>query len=257
MGGFGGGSTRSASVRTGLTGISPATYQRIADEAHVDLLQRLAAAGLQVATPEETATAASGAPRIAGNVLDGSSGSTILGGASTAWRTLGAGSAPLIEGLSGEEAGGGFGGIAMIGGNRAAQQVAQASGALVVVPLLRLDYVDVSSSGRSLLGSTASAGATARFAIAPFSKATYAAYRPGSPVGEGGIFQVSGATASNEPFASMTTAAGREGNWVGFGSRAETAVMVNEARWIALARAAYRGFNAALVSGLVAARSGA
>jgi hypothetical protein len=76
-------------------------------------------------------------------------------------------------------------------------------------------------------------------------------------VGDIGTFQLTRAVASNEPFASMTTAAGREGNWVGFGSRAQTAVVANEARWIALARAAYRGFNAALVSGLVSVRTGA
>ena len=154
MGGFGGGSTRTASVRTGLTGISPETYQRIADEANADLLAQLAAAGIAVATPEETAAAAASATRAPGNALDGSVGGTILGGQSTSWRTLGAAQAPLISGLSGEGAGGGVAGLAAIGGNQALQRMADASQGLVLAPVLRLDYVNVSSSGRSLLSST-------------------------------------------------------------------------------------------------------
>lgn len=253
-GGFGGGSTRSASVRTGLTGISPATFQRIADEANADLLEQLRAAGIEVATAAEASAIAASAPRAEGNALDGSSGGTILGGQSTGWRTIGASSAPLISGLSGEGVGGGFGGLAVIGGNQAAQRMADASsGGLVLAPLLRLDYVNVTSSGRSLLSGTANAEARAEFSVAPGTGVSYAARRPGMGASDIGTLQLARAVPSGEPFATMASSSGSAGNWVGLGTRAETSVQAVEARWVALARAAYRGFNAAIVQQLRAA----
>jgi hypothetical protein len=254
MGGFGGGSTRTASVRTGLTGIRPETYQMIVDEAHADLLAQLRAAGIEVATPEEASGAASSAPRVAGNATDGSVGSTILGGASTAWRTLGAAQAPLIAGMAGEGAGGGFGAMAMIGGNQAMQRIGDASQGLVLAPLLRLDYVNVSSSGRSLLAGTANAEATAAFSVAPGTQVAYAARRPGMGASDIGMAQVTQAAASAESFATMRASGGTSGAWVGFGTRSEAAVEAVEARWVELARAAYRGFNAGIVQQLRAGR---
>jgi hypothetical protein len=254
MGGFGGGSTRSASVRTGLTGIAPETFQRIADEAHADLLAQLRAAGIEVATAEEAGAIAASAPRIAGNAHDGSAGGTMLGGQSTGWRTLGAQAAPLVSGLSGEGAGGGLAGLAAIGGNQAAQRMADASGGLVLAPLLRLDYVNVSSSGRSLLAATANAEATAQFSVAPGTAVTYAARRQGMGASDIGTLQLAASVPSAEPFATMAASGGAAGNWVGLGTRTDAAVQAVEARWVALARAAYRGFNAAIVQQLRAAR---
>ncbi len=254
MGGFGGGSTRTASVRTGLTGISPETFQMIVDEAYADLLAQLRAAGIEVATAEETAAAAASAPRVAGNATDGSVGSTILGGASTGWRTLGAAQAPLIAGVSGEGAGGGLGGLAMIGGNLAMQRVADASQGLVLAPLLRLDYVNVSSSGRSLLAGTANAEATTAFSVAMGTQVAYAARRPGMGASDIGMAMVSQPTASAEPFATMRASGGSAGAWVGLGTRSDAAVEAVEARWVALARAAYRGFNAGVVQQVRAGR---
>jgi hypothetical protein len=248
MGGFGGGSTRSASVRTGLTGISPETFQRIADEANADLLEQLRGAGIEVATAEEASAIAAAAPRAAGNALDGSSGSTILGGQATGWRTVGASAAPLISGLSGEGAGGGLGGLAAVGGNLAAQRMADASsGGLILTPLLRLDYVNVTSSGRSLLAGTANAEARAEFSVVPGTSVSYAGRRAGMGASDIGTLQLARAVPSTEPFATMASSGGSAGNWVGLGSRAETSVQAVEARWVALARAAYRGFNAAIV----------
>jgi hypothetical protein len=257
MGGFGGGSTRTASVRTGLTGISPETYQRIADEANADLLAQLAAAGIAVATPEETAAAAASATRAPGNALDGSVGGTILGGQSTSWRTLGAAQAPLISGLSGEGAGGGVAALAAIGGNQALQRMADASQGLVLAPVLRLDYVNVSSSGRSLLSSRANAEATAEFSVAAGSAVAYAARRPGMGASDIGGARVPQPVASAEPFATMRASGGSSGAWVGFGTRTDAAVEAVEARWIALARAAYRGFNAGIVQQVRAGRPSA
>ncbi len=254
-GGFGGGSTRSASVRTVLAGLSPAIYQQIADEAHADLLQRLAAAGIAVASAQEAAQAAAAAPRVPGNALDGSAGSTILGGSSSTWRTVGAGAAPLIAGLSGEEAGGGLGGLAVIGGNSAAQALATSSGGLVVMPLLRLDYVSLSSSGRSLLSGRANAEATARFSVVAGSKATVAVRRQGMGAADIAALSVPEAVGTDEPFATMgASSGGSVGALVGFGTRTDTQVVANEARWVALARAAYRGFNAAIVQQIAGAR---
>lgn len=254
MGGFGGGSTRTASVRTGLTGIRPETYQMIVDEAHADLVAQLRAAGIEVATPEEAAAAATSAPRVAGNATDGSAGGTMLGGQSTAWRTLGAAQAPLITGLSGEGAGGGMGGLAAIGGNQALQRVADASQGLVLAPLLRLDYVNVSSSGRSLLAGTANAEATTAFSVAPGTMLQYAARRPGMGASDIGWARVTEPAASAEPFATMRSSGGSSGAWVGFGTRSESAVEAVEARWVELARAAYRGFNAGIVQQVRAGR---
>ncbi|MGG5808783.1 hypothetical protein [Falsiroseomonas sp. CW058] len=257
MGGFGGGSTRSASVRTGLTGISPATYQMIADEAHADLIAQLRAAGIEVAGAEEAAAAASSAPRVPGNAADGSAGGTMFGGQSTGWRTLGAAAAPLISGISGEGAGGGLAGLSAIGGNQAMQRIADQSQGLVLAPLLRLDYVNVSSSGRSLLAGTANAEATAQFSVAAGTQLAYAARRPGMGAADIGIAQIAAPVPSAEPFAGISATGGSSGAWVGLGTRTDAAVEAVEARWVALARAAYRGFNAAIVQQLRAARPNA
>jgi hypothetical protein len=257
MGGFGGGSTRTASVRTGLTGVSPATYQMIADEAHADLIAQLRAAGIEVASAEEAAAAAGSAPRVPGNAVDGSSGSTLLGGASTAWRTLGAAQAPLIAGVSGEAAAGGLAAMAMIGGNQAMQRVADQSQGLVLAPLLRLDYVNVASSGNSLLSGRASAEATAQFSVTTGTQVAYAARRPGMGASDIGTATLAAPVGSAEPFATMSASGGSSGAWVGFGTRTEAAVEAVEARWVALARAAYRGFNAAIVQQVRAGRAGA
>lgn len=249
MGGFGGAGTRRASVRTGLTGISPATFQRITDEAHADLLEQLRAAGIQVvATTGEV-------PRVAGNALDGPSGQTVLaGGQYSAWRTLGAAQAPLVAGLAGEGVGGGFGGLAMIGGNQAAGRIAEGTGAVVLVPLLRLDYVMSETSGRSLLASRASAESRPWFSVTQGTQVAWATpRRPGMGAPDIGVLQAS-ATGSDAPFATLSASGGQDGNWVGFGMRTEAAVQAVEERWVALARAAYRGFNAAIVQQLRAAR---
>jgi hypothetical protein len=249
MGGFGGGSARRASVRTGLTGISPATFQKVADEAHADLLAQLRAAGIQVAGAEGVEI-----PRVAGNALDGSSGSTFLGGQYSAWRTIGAAQAPLLQGLAGEHIGGGLGGMAMIGGNQAAGRVAEASGGVALVPLLRLDYVSTSSSGRGLLASRASAEASPHFSVSQGTQVAWAApRRPGMGAGDVGML-LANPVGSDLPFATLSASGGRDGNWVGFGMRTDTAVTAVEERWLALARAAYRGFNAAIVQQIRAGR---
>jgi hypothetical protein len=239
----GGGAPRVIRLRANFTGVSDANFQLIADEARADLLARLEEAGFRPASAEDAAQLP--APRIAEGRLDGELG-VVTSSEYSAWRTLGATGAPLVAGLAGEDA---------AEAPRVAQRLAEATSALVIAPLLRLDYVTLVRPEPGWTGRPELPAAAPRFAIAAGSGVAYAARRRPRMPPESGLLQLAEPLASPERFATVAAGAGALVSMLPFATEIRTPVEAVQARWMAVARAAYRGFNAAVVEALRGGRT--
>lgn len=262
-GGFLSSSRRAAKYQTVLGGVKDELFPQLAEEAYADLVKRLAAAGFDVVRPDDFRAALEASDIwIEGNKSQGSR--KLDGRADKGWTVFGAGAAPLLKGASMDFALTGPG--ASMG---AVQNAGVTVNAITLHPLLVLDYIAIDSSGNNTFARNASVAANTAFSISPASRVDFGyKEKKGPGTGYGGALTLEGAVASNEPFAVIAETEDRSDNVVvhnalaliGFGSvykqsKAFTVEAV-EKRYVALARAAYSGFNQAIVDQIRKARAG-
>jgi hypothetical protein len=257
---------RSIRYNTALVGIDEAAMKQWADEAHADLVDRLAKAGFEVVTAEAMrAVPDYGKVKwIEGNRTQ--DGQIIDGRAKKGWVVFGAMDAPLITGMSMET-----GMAAIMSGQSAGalQNVGVDLDAMMVHPLLVLDYIAIQSSGNKMFSAKANVSAETNFSIHPRSKVDFA-YKVKRMPGTGytGWMSIADGFPSGEEFGVLREVDDQSDSMVmhnamallGLGnSYKQKKILVVEpvpARYAALVKAAYQGYNQAIVDGIVKARAG-
>ena len=261
-GGFGSASVqRSSKIETYLSGIDDAALTALADEAYLDLVERLKTAGIEVVPAEQLmATPEFGGLKRQDKITGGKG--KIDGRAEKGWTTHGAAPVGVSSGL-------GFSptplsGFAQIGVFSTMNKLSKAVDAALIVPRLGIDYADMESSGSKIWGGSASVSAETRFAINALSKASVS-YGIG-PAGDSCELLLKDAVGSPEPFAvlqhtadnsdsaALSTAFALMGLSNMYAQRNTYAVQVAPERYKALVRAAYAGFNQAIVDEIRKAR---
>jgi hypothetical protein len=248
---------RRTSVTTFLNGVSDDLAAQLADEAYEDLASRLRAAGFDVVAPAEVMAAPhmQSIGRYPAGTLNGKMGGS-------AWTTYAPRSAPLIKGYSNET---GLAAIAAAGSLISFGKVSQELDAVVLVPRLVVDNVGMQSTGRRNFVGSGSVDAEVRFSVTPATRTDFiwGNERGGSMPG---AFTVKG-YGSEEPFAVMVKADDRSDSTglhnalveAGFGSMYRQslvyAVQADPNRFAALSRAAFQGYNSALVDAIKRART--
>ncbi|MGE0667645.1 MAG: hypothetical protein AB7O49_13895 [Sphingomonadales bacterium] len=257
---------RAIRYNTALVGIDEAAMRLWANEAHADLVTRLTEAGFDVVAPD----ALRADPDYAKvKLTEGNrtqDAQIIDGRAKKGWIVFGADAAPLIKGMSLET---GLGALAAGGSLGAIQNAGVDQDATTFHPMLVLDYIGIESSGQKLYSGRASISAETNFGIHPRSKVDFA-YKIKRMGGTGypGWFTIPDGYSSGEPFGVLREVDDKSDNLALHGAMAllglsnsytQRKVLAVEAvpeRYGALVRAAYQGYNQAIVDGIVAARSG-
>ena len=254
---------RSVSIKVALAGMSDADYRRLADEAYADLLQRLHAVGIAALDHAQMATLPDYAAveRVPGNRI--ADEGYITGRAEQQWTVYGASDAPLVKGMAMET------GFAAVAGSQAVLQLVDVGvdlDAVIVQPLLVIDFAHMDSSGSSMFTGRASANAQLAFGLHPRSKVdvNYAERK-----GRGnlwGVLTLDRGVYSDEPFAVLHKVGANDADqsfyqaamaagWGSMFKQSEVyAAQVAKARYMGLVRAAYAGFNSALVTQILQAR---
>lgn len=251
---------RATKVATRLVGLTDQMAQDLTDEAHADLVRQLEAAGFEVLDlgALQVSERMRNLPRYAQPV--GGQG-VIDSRATKAWVAYGPRALPPIKGYAFEQ---GLGAVAASGALLTFGKASQELDAVIVNPRLMIDYVDMESSGRRTFSGSASVDADLRFAIHPLSRIDFVW---GNDHGGAmpGWFTTKGAS-SPQPFGILAQTADRSDSvamhnalvTVGVNSVYRQSLVfdaeVSPRRYSALARAAYRGFNAALVAEIRKAR---
>ncbi len=247
---------RRTSIELKLSGFSDKLGQDLADEAYKDLAARLAAAGFDVVPADQVVAASSY------QALNTYPGPFVIEGAQVSTkRVYGRSGGPLVKGFAFES------GMASIqpGNNIGLGKVSQELDAVVLLPRLLVDFARLESSGRSNYTASANVGAELRFRINEASRADFVAGndRGGSMPGGWGL---KSGTGTDEAFAVMNQVEDRSDSvglhnamaMAGMGSVYRQSVTydvaISQARYATLARAAYQGFNAALVAQIRAAK---
>lgn len=247
---------RATTISTILMGVDDTLAQRIADEANNDLTERLKAAGFDV-VPQDQVQASAELRRleVVGTKVTGANDWTIYGARSAPLRT----GHPFAKGLAGA-----------LGGSGASivlNDVSVELNAVMMTPYLVLDYARYGGSGRSTYTGSANASMETRFRM-PNCGATFLYGRDkGKGGGIGGSFLSADSTGTDEAFGVLFEVDDRSDDvglhnafaTAGLGSLYRQskyyAVEVWPDRYATLARAAYQGFNAALVAEIQKARS--
>jgi hypothetical protein len=249
---------RRTKIATRLVGLTDEAAAALADEAYRDLTARLAAAGFEV-VPAETLQALPQMQNIARHAGVAGSGDPTRG-----WVFYAPAQAPLIKGYAGET------GMAALAASRALLalgHVSKQADAVLLLPRLVIDYVALESTGRRMYVGSAHVEAELKFALSPYSRTDflYGNERGGAMPG---AFTTKG-FASEEPFGILVRAADRSDSvglhnalaGVGFGSLYRQSLVydaeVSPKRFAALTRAAFQGYNAALVAEIRRARGAA
>lgn len=247
---------RRTTVATYLDGVGDDLSAQLAEEAYQDLVARLQAAGFDVVPADQVAAA----PHMQGlaypsPVLNGKEG----GGT---WATYAPKAAPLIKGYANER---GLATLSASGSLIALGKVSQELDAIVLVPRLMVNNVGMGGTGHRNFVGSASASAEVRFWITPATRTDFiwGNERGGSMPGG---FQVK-TFGTDEPFAVLVKAGDRSDSKAlhnaladaGFGSLYRQslvyAVLADPGRFAALSRAAFQGYNAALVEAIRRART--
>ncbi|MGE0595162.1 MAG: hypothetical protein AB7P07_02250 [Hyphomonadaceae bacterium] len=239
-----------------LVGVDQTLLQRIADAAHADLVAQLEAAGYEVSGAREV-------------FADGRGANMLAGGGTYEGEEPGTQSEMLVAGPSGVGAVAyqGVGRLA-VGGGGGMGAISHGLNAILVFPNLALDFAETSGSGNRSFGNRANVEGEARFGIDPMSKAEVFFSRSGRGFFDGwGTLQVTEATTVADEFASTEQTSQRSNTGMGVASailgagmqhsrRSGYEVTADPAAYEALALRAARGFNAALVAQIRAARGG-
>lgn len=258
--------SRSSKIETYLTGVDDAVLTDLTEEAYQDLVAQLKAAGVDVVSAAElTGTAEfQSAPKQA--AVSGGKGK-IDSRAEKGWTIHGAKSAPLVAGMGFNPSTMGM--MGLMGGLRSLNKISLATNSVMIVPQLGIDYADMESSGQQTWGGSASVSAETRFSINSRSRVSLSfGVGPSGDMGsldmKGGIAK--GSVGTPEPFAvlvhtqdkSDSAAVSNAFAMMGLGNMYNQknvyAVRADPDRYKALVRAAFRGFNAAIVAEVKKAR---
>lgn len=262
---FGGGAGsdmvgRRTKIATRLVGLSDQMAQDLADEAHADLLRQLQAAGFTIvdlpalqASPGLRSIARYGEPVGGQGIIDGR--------ATKAWVAYGPRALPPIKGYAFEQ---GLTAVAASGALMAFGKASQELDAILLNPRLMIDYIDMQSTGQRTYSGSGSVDASLRFAVNTATRADFVwGNERGGP--HVGWFAATGFS-SPQPFGILAQADDRSDSvalhnalaGVGFGSVYRQSLVydaeVSPKRFAALTRAAFRGYNAALVAEIRKAR---
>jgi hypothetical protein len=246
---------RRTTIATRLYGFTDEMGERLAEEAYKDLVDRLAAAGFDVVPAE--AVAANG--RL--DAIPRHQGPYRATNAWSGWSVYGPRALPLIKGYSTEQ---GMAAMASSGALLALGQVSKELDAVLLLPRLQIDYAAVEGTGHRNFVGNANVEVQLRFSLNPWSRTDYVA---GNEKGGAmpGAWTTKGAGA-DEPFAILVKADDRSDSvslhnafaTAGFGSIYRQSLVydaeISPKRFAALTRAAYQGYNAALVAELKRAR---
>jgi hypothetical protein len=250
-------SSASASMTMLLAGVDDALLQSVADEAYADLISRFAAAGIdavpanELMAAEDAAKILPGEARYDGDLKRGNGDGKI--------RVAG----PRATGVSSYNALG----RTTFNGNIAAKP-SNALDAVLLFPNLSLGFAWTGGSGNAMFARRASAEGGAFFHVDTASKVEvvysksgrfvdgWATYAIKDQVGADAAFAVVDKTGSSNNALAVGLSSALGAN-MGARSKSEYTVTADPERYKALALKAARGFNAALVAEVVAARGGA
>lgn len=262
---FGGGAgtdtnQRRTQIATRLVGLTDTMAHDMADAAYADLVAQLEAAGYEVVDPAtfQAAEQMRGLARYDGPV--GGQG-VIDSRATKAWVAYGPRALPIIKGHAFET---GMGAVAASGALMRFGRASRDLDAIIITPRVLIDYIDMESTGRRTYSGSASVDADLRFGINPTSKVDFVWGNNGGGAMPG-WFTTRGAH-TPQPFGILDQTADRSDSLathnalvsIGFGSVYRQSLVydaeVSPKRYAALSRAAYQGFNAALVAEIRKAR---
>jgi hypothetical protein len=246
---------RRTTIATRLYGFTDAMGQAFANEAHRDLLAQLEAAGFEAVTPE----AVQANSRYA--LIARHDGPFRVNAGHAGWTAYGPQAAPLIRGYAIEQ---GMGAMAASSAILALGHASKELDAVLLLPRLLIDYAAVEGTGHATYRGNAQVEVELKFAINPQSRTDYIAGNERGGAMPGG-WSTRGYTAQ-DPFAILVKADDRSDSaalhnafaTAGFGSIYRQSLIydaeISPRRFSALTRAAYRGYNAALVAELKRAR---
>ena len=244
---------RSTKVTTTLIGVSDSLKQQLVEEAYADLLARLKAAGIDVVPAAEVQAAPHlqkiGRPE------------HIRGGdVARMWTVWNAKDAPLIAGFSTD------GGLAQSGSLMQLGNVSKELDAVLLMPIISIDHMDIVNSGRSNYGGQATVQADLNFHVSP----SYVSFIWGNDRGGSmpGALVFQRKAAAGELFGILYKTDDRSDSKAlhnamaeaGFGSIYRQSIVygaeVVPERYAALTRAAFQGVNQTIVDQILRARAG-
>ena len=244
---------RSSKVATTLIGVPDSLKQQLVEEAYADLVSRLKAAGVDVVPPAEVQAAPHlqkvGRP----DHLRG-------GDVARMWTVWNAKDAPLISGFSTDA------GLATSGSLMQLGQVSKELDAVLLMPILMIDHLDIVNSGRALYGGQATVQADLNFHVSRSNMYfIWGNDRGGSMPGalifdrkaaQGELFGVLYKTDDRSDSVALHNAFAEAGFGSIYRQSLVYGVEVVPERYAALTRAAFQGVNQALVAEIVRARAG-
>ena len=237
---------------TGLTGVDEATMRLLADEAYADLRVKLTAAGIDM-TPEEEVRGAlqqAGTALRPGNTESNRDGGISIGtGVKKASVAYGASAAPLTDIYS--AGGGGFGAFAAMDKIQKLNGPGKAIDSVLLFPMLTLDYADtqarrtptLAGARRGLVSTNVGFGVRM---IQSTVNVVNPAYNAGSFYVAKDVFVDDDFTAGPQTVTATSNDSGHALNRIEEQKKGN--VVVDPPSWIALVRAAYRDYNAAIVA---------
>lgn len=253
-----------ANSTTILAGIDEATMRQTVDEAFADLKTQLAAAGLSLASDAEAATvlSSSGTALAPGNTYRGGDSGIVIGkGIKKQFISFGAAAAPLTELFPPGGKVGGLAAMGKIGSTTKLNTPGEAIDSTLIFPSLTLDFAEseVSVSRTMVGGKRASASNEVQFSIraeSPVNIQNPAKLGYGTP----GTMRPAKDASTKAEFAtvqggSSATSQTNYGSLFDDGTiKNSSLVVADPAKWKELARAAYRSYNAAIVSAIKQAK---
>lgn len=259
--------TAQSSMEAGLVGVDETTMRRLASEGHADLKAQLQAAGIQVASDAEAqgVLTAAATPLRPGNIDDKKIGGGITFGKTKirkGYVAFGADAAPLTTLFESSASASPFARLGAIGGTSKLYKPADAIDALLVFPLLTVDFADTEArTGVSLAGNRrASIDSEVKFIARAESRVDTVLPASQGRFGTPGGFMLAKDYESSAPFtfgatsASAVSTDARQMMDQGY-DRQKGGVRVDLPKYIALVQEAYRAYNAAIVEALRVTKS--
>ncbi len=244
---------RRVSITTALVGIDDALPAKLADEAYKDLAKRLADAGFEVLPNDRVQASPIGQLASKGAQAVGVNKVSLYAPAY----------APIRDGVLGLSA------MSLPAGSRLTGEAAKVLDAVIINPVMVVDYENIGGSGTHNYGGNASVDAELRFHVMANSGALVTVTPPPPYKGGwGGTLLMPVQQGTPEPFAVMYETDDRSDDrslhnaiaMAGLGDiYRQSKVYAAEAdpgRYAALVRAAFQGMNTAIVTEMVKARGG-
>lgn len=244
---------RRTTLTSHLSGVSDELGAQLAQEAYDDLVAKLKAAGFEVVTPEEMAAA----PHIQSLGRYGGPMSVKEG-----WTVYAPSQAPLIKGYAFET---GMASLSASGSLIGMGKASQELDAVIITPQLMLNHIGMGGTGQRNYVGSASVEARLHFALTQQSIVPFVwgndrgGAMPGvfrvKPSGSEELFGVMVQTDDRSDDAGMTNAFAEAGMGSVYRQSLVYAVEADPGRFAALCRAAFQGFNTALVEEIRRARA--